>query len=166
VEQRPAIDLAHWLRQRISHIFSFHIRGTGEGQDPAAPPTGARAKINSGHFIANDFPCLSVFAQIGDSRSRTSWMVASMPGSSSESGRHGDDGKPRSRRLTDKILNVFHHACDQGDLETAQKLLRIVEDILARPMQSPSKERRKTMEHLVAAHERLWTLRKPGGAIH
>ena len=35
-------------------------------------------------------------------------------------------GAPRySRRLSDKILLAFHHACDQGDYEIAEQLLRI-----------------------------------------
>ena len=32
-----------------------------------------------------------------------------------------------SRRLSDKILIAFHHACDQGDFEVAEQLLHILE---------------------------------------
>jgi hypothetical protein len=36
------------------------------------------------------------------------------------------------RRLSDKILIAFDHACDQGDLEVAELLLRLVEMMLRR----------------------------------
>lgn len=67
----------------------------------------------------------------------------------------------RGRRLTDKILVPFHQACDQGDLEVAEKLLRVVELMLARPVYAPDPEQRKNKESLVAAYERLWLLRHP-----
>ena len=71
-------------------------------------------------------------------------------------------GPPRhTRRLSDKILIAFHHACDQGDYEVAEELLRILEMMLTRRPVSPDVNRRKNMESLVAAHERLWLLRHP-----
>ena len=71
--------------------------------------------------------------------------------------------KPRyTRRLSDKILLAFHHACDQGDYEIAEQLLRILETMLTRRIIPPTTERRKNIESLVAAHERLWHLRHPG----
>ncbi len=71
-------------------------------------------------------------------------------------------GAPRhSRRLSDKILIAFHHACDQGDFEVAEQLLRILEMMLTRRPVSPDTNRRRNMESLVAAHERLWHLRHP-----
>jgi hypothetical protein len=70
--------------------------------------------------------------------------------------------QPRhTRRLSDKILIAFHHACDQGDFEVAEDLLRILEMMLTRRPISPDANRRKNMESLVAAHERLWLLRHP-----
>jgi citrate lyase alpha subunit len=66
-----------------------------------------------------------------------------------------------SRRLSDKILIAFHHACDQGDFEVAEQLLHILEMMLTRRPLSPDGNRRKNMESLVAAHERLWHLRHP-----
>ena len=68
-----------------------------------------------------------------------------------------------SRRLSDKILIAFHHACDQSDYEVAEQLLRVLEFMLARPVASPDSNRRRTIESLVAAHERLWLLRHPDG---
>lgn len=74
-------------------------------------------------------------------------------------------GPPRhTRRLSDKILIAFHHACDQGDFEVAEELLRILEMMLTRRPVSPDVNRRKNMESLVAAHERLWLLRHPDAA--
>jgi hypothetical protein len=82
----------------------------------------------------------------------------------SEGARDGARGAapPRhTRRLSDKILIAFHHACDQGDYEVAEQLLRILEMMLTRRPVSPDLNRRKNMESLVAAHERLWLLKHP-----
>ncbi len=71
-------------------------------------------------------------------------------------------GLPRhTRRLSDKILIAFHHACDQGDFEVAEELLRVLEMMLTRRPVLPDANRRKNMETLVAAHERLWLLKHP-----
>ncbi|MGC8468554.1 MAG: hypothetical protein ACP5NI_01485 [Acetobacteraceae bacterium] len=71
-------------------------------------------------------------------------------------------GSPRyGRRLTDKILVAFHHACDQGDFEVAEDLLRVLEKMLTRRPIVSDGNRRRNMENLVAAHERLWHLRHP-----
>ena len=71
-------------------------------------------------------------------------------------------GAPRyTRRLPDKVLVAFHHACDSSDLEVAEQLLRVLELILARRSPHPDGNRRRSMETLVAAHERLWHLRHP-----
>lgn len=74
----------------------------------------------------------------------------------------GGSNAPRySRRLSDKILIAFHHACDQGDFEVAEQLLHVLEMMLRRRVLSPDLNRRRTMDTLVAAHERLWHLRHP-----
>ena len=71
-------------------------------------------------------------------------------------------GAPRySRRLSDKVLLAFHHACDQGDYEIGEQLLLILETMLTRRTVPPDANRRKSIESLVAAHERLWHLRHP-----
>lgn len=66
-----------------------------------------------------------------------------------------------SRRLSDKILIAFHHACDQADFEVAEQLLRTLEMMMTRRSVVPDSNRRRNMESLVAAHERLWHLRHP-----
>jgi hypothetical protein len=74
----------------------------------------------------------------------------------------GASGAPRySRRLSDKILIAFHHACDQADFEVAEQLLHILEMMLTRRPVTPDGTRRRNMESIVAAHERLWHLRHP-----
>ena len=73
-----------------------------------------------------------------------------------------DLGPPRySRRLSDKVLIAFHHACDQGDLDIAEQLLHVLENVVNRSAGAPDTNRRSGMNGLVAAHERLWLLRHP-----
>jgi len=82
-------------------------------------------------------------------------------GGAGESGRGAAAAPRHTRRLSDKILIAFHHACDQSDFEVAEELLRILEMMLTRRPASPDANRRKNLESLVAAHERLWLLRHP-----
>lgn len=66
----------------------------------------------------------------------------------------------RGRRITDKLLSLFHESCDQGRYDVAKQLLAIVEQILRTPHKGEQEtNRRKAMESLVAAYERLWHLR-------
>ncbi len=77
-------------------------------------------------------------------------------------GRESGSGVPRyTRRLSDKILIAFHHACDQADFEVAESLLQVLEMMVTRRPLTPDGTRRRSMESLVAAHERLWHLRHP-----
>jgi len=86
--------------------------------------------------------------------------VTDMDGGSTETTKLA--ASPRySRRLSDKILIAFHHACDQADYEIAEQLLHILENMLTRRTVPPDANRRKSIESLVAAHERLWHLRHP-----
>jgi len=66
-----------------------------------------------------------------------------------------------SRRLSDKIFIAFHHACDQADYDIAGQLLDVVETLLTRKNVPVDVNRRKSIENLVASHERLWQLRHP-----
>ena len=94
-------------------------------------------------------------------------MSATMSDTEREAGDGGSreatpSGAPRyTRRLSDKILIAFHHACDQADFEVAEQLLHILEMMLTRRPLTPDGTRRRNMESLVAAHERLWHLRHP-----
>ncbi|MGH7122279.1 MAG: hypothetical protein ACREFP_25350 [Acetobacteraceae bacterium] len=67
-----------------------------------------------------------------------------------------------TRRLSDKVLVAFHQACDQVDLEVAERLLGVLELMVTRRRTTPDQQRRRAMEGLVAAHERLWHLRHHG----
>lgn len=66
-----------------------------------------------------------------------------------------------SRRLFDKVMVAFHHACDAGDLEVSERLLALLELMATRRPRPEDGNRRRTIENLVAAHERLWHLRHP-----
>ena len=70
-------------------------------------------------------------------------------------------GPRQGRRLSDKMLIAFHQACDQGDFEVGEQLLRVLEMMLMRRPVLPDANRRRNIETLVAAHERLWHLRHP-----
>ena len=68
--------------------------------------------------------------------------------------------RPHShRRLSDWVLITFHFACDAGDLEAAEQLLAILGHMLSRPPPEGRSERQLNAQPLVAAHERLWSLR-------
>jgi hypothetical protein len=69
-----------------------------------------------------------------------------------------------TRRLSDKILIAFHQACDQRDLEVAERLLAVLEMAVAPRLLEPDATDRRGKESLVAAHERLWGLRHPDPA--
>ena len=66
-----------------------------------------------------------------------------------------------TRRLSDKILVAFHQACDTGELDVAEQLLVILEKMMGRRPTVNEGNRRRNMESLVAAFERLWHLRHP-----
>ena len=60
-------------------------------------------------------------------------------------------GIPRhTRRLSDKVLVAFHHACDTSDLEVAEQLLATLEMMLNR--RSPASGQQPPPQH-----------REPGG---
>ena len=63
-----------------------------------------------------------------------------------------------TRRLSDKISIAYHHACDQGDFEVAERLLQVLEMVVDRYRGT---ERRRDREALVAGYKRLWQLRHP-----
>lgn len=66
-----------------------------------------------------------------------------------------------TRRLSDKILVAFHQACDTDELDVADQLLLILDRMMGRSPKLNEGNRRRNMESLVAAYERLWHLRHP-----
>ena len=76
-------------------------------------------------------------------------------------------GAPRqNRRLPERILVAAHQACDLGDLDVAAQLLTILETVIGQTRGSArtpiDPARRRVMESLIAAHQRLWHLRHAG----
>jgi hypothetical protein len=69
-----------------------------------------------------------------------------------------------TRRLSDKILIAFHQACDEADFDVAERLLKVLESMIAAQRRARAlrgSERRRDQSTLIAAHERLWQLRHP-----
>ena len=67
----------------------------------------------------------------------------------------------RGRRVSDKVLIAFHAACDVGEYNVARQLLSALESLVNNPARPVTGERRREVESLVAAHERLWHLVVP-----
>lgn len=74
----------------------------------------------------------------------------------------GAPARRHTRRLEDKLLVAFHHACDVNDLEIAAEVLRVLEMMLGRRPVQPDPHRRRNIESFVAAHERMWHIRHRG----
>ena len=66
----------------------------------------------------------------------------------------------KRRKVANDILHAFHFACDTKDLEVAEQLLQVFEDLLIKRVAEPSTSRASELAPLVAAHERLWSLRQ------
>ena len=66
-----------------------------------------------------------------------------------------------TKRLIDKILIAFHHACDQGDVQVASELLRVLDFMATRKLPLPNSEVRRPDRGLVGAYEGLWQIRNP-----
>lgn len=64
------------------------------------------------------------------------------------------------RRLADKLLIAFHHACDEGEYTLAEHLLKVLEKVVLRNPPEPER-RQRVLEPLISAHMRLWHLRHP-----
>ncbi len=69
------------------------------------------------------------------------------------------DGRPNTRRLSDKIRDAFHGACSDQDLATAEQLLGVMERTIKLPSMLPAGVERRKPESLAGASERLWNLR-------
>ncbi len=64
------------------------------------------------------------------------------------------------RRLPERLLVAAHQACDLGALDVAASLLSITEAVLLQPQLGSPGAHRRAVEGVVAAHERLWHLRR------
>jgi hypothetical protein len=66
------------------------------------------------------------------------------------------------RRLSDKILVAFYHACDDRDVLTAEQLLKTLESVLSRRVFDQGPERRRGAEILIDANFRILDLKQSG----
>lgn len=79
----------------------------------------------------------------------------------------------QSRRLPDRILVAVHQACDIGALDIARALLDVMNEVVREIAPGSPSAGRRAIEGMVAAHHRLWHLRReadghmlPGAADH
>ena len=72
---------------------------------------------------------------------------------------HGRAPK-RQLQLHDLILTAAHRACDTGEFVAASELLASVEVVIKERSTMPFDQRRHALDQLVAAHERLFMLRR------
>ena len=66
----------------------------------------------------------------------------------------------QQKQLPERILVAAHQACDIGEFGTADRLLSVLDAMLAQINGSPSAAQRRVIEGMVAAYERLWHLRR------
>ncbi len=69
----------------------------------------------------------------------------------------------QNRRLSDKILLAFDQACDIGEVDVADHLVRALELTLTRIGGKNSVDKRGDLEAVDNAYERLHKLRDAGG---
>ncbi len=69
------------------------------------------------------------------------------------------------RRLSDKIIDAFDHACSTNDLEVAEGLYRVLELVLTRHGGAGSKDNRGNVAFIMEAADKLKAIReaKAGG---
>ena len=64
----------------------------------------------------------------------------------------------RGRRLSDKVRDAFHTACDEGAVEIAERLLNQLGELIHRPPTLPTGIDRRRPESIAALCERLANL--------
>jgi hypothetical protein len=67
--------------------------------------------------------------------------------------------EPPMRRLSDKVLAAFDQACDMGDAEIAEMLLRALELILTKQGGADSDDKRSDLGAVMEAYGRLLTIK-------
>ncbi|WP_428375574.1 hypothetical protein [Lichenicoccus sp.] len=78
-----------------------------------------------------------------------------------QTGTHIVSTTRQGRQLSERILGAAHQACEQGELDVAQRLLELAETVLSSDQTESTVARRHLMEGLVVTHQRLWNLRQP-----
>lgn len=61
----------------------------------------------------------------------------------------------QGRRLSDKIIDAFHMACDQNDAEVAEGLFKVLEIVLTRYGGIGKSDKRLNVDFIRGASERL-----------
>ena len=64
----------------------------------------------------------------------------------------------QQRRFLDQVCVTFHEACDNGQVEIAEILLRQMDQIIQEPLRLPTGFDRRQLERLTAPAERLMNL--------
>lgn len=64
------------------------------------------------------------------------------------------------RRLSDKILDAFDHACDDSDVEVAEALYRVLETSLTRQGGPATTEKRHNVDFIRDAAKRLQAVKQ------
>jgi hypothetical protein len=160
-----------WKEENRSQPLSYddetsELSSEVDPNRPAAP--AARAIV-----VRPGNPSLDRDGVEGDGRARTQGpgREEGLSDAVNKAGVAADTPLPRApirkhRRLSDHIVIAFHFACDQGDIEVAGRLLGILERMVLRPPPIGRTERRSDIQSLVAALERLWTVRHPAAGEH
>jgi hypothetical protein len=67
------------------------------------------------------------------------------------------------RRLSDKIIDAFDHACSTEDLEVAEGLYRVLELVLTRDGGVGSTDNRQNVAFIMEAADKLKVIRNAKG---
>jgi len=65
-----------------------------------------------------------------------------------------------NRRLSDRIIDAFDHACSSEDLEVAEGLFRVLELVLTRHGENDSADKRKNIAFVLEAADKLQLIRE------
>jgi hypothetical protein len=142
------IDPTWGPMKRLADTFN-RLATTGTDRNRAAP--GDR---RSGHYRAGS-PHRHVRSRAGsDTKSELKnpiwacdagkgWFMADAP----------------MRRMSDKVLAAFNQACDEGDADIAEMLLRALELILTREGGANSADKRGEMGAVIEAYSRLLSVK-------
>jgi hypothetical protein len=88
----------------------------------------------------------------------TKWLIVT---SQKRTRRHWSASRDTRRRVSDAVLQAFHFACDQGDIETAWDLLKLLEFMATRTPPRQTARDRRVKESLLGAYSRLWLILHP-----
>jgi hypothetical protein len=67
----------------------------------------------------------------------------------------------KRRRVSDDIFRAFYFACDIRNLEAAERLLSVLENLLIQRVDSSPASRKRELDPLAAARKHLSSLREP-----